>query len=357
MKKRMLVLAVLMVVALLVVSGCGGSQTAKKDQPQGTTEQKAEQPINMVLTHEVSTTHWKNALMEKYAKLVEERTNGRVKAKVYPASQLYSDKDAVQALGTGSVQMVWPVSVNVEQVSPAYGIINLPFAITDDQILKNKQFRSELMDLLTAQIDSSKMRVMGLLRADATVYVFKDKTPKKPADMKNLKIRVTGGQATLDWLKELGVTAISMPASEMTTALAQGVIEGVLTSSDGWANIVGPVGKTGLLIPQMQVLTYTVLVDEKWFKSLPQDIQKIVADTMDEVAASQWQDSIDLAEESYKKIKGEFKAQLHEVPESELPEWSNKVRPSMDRFAQKYPDVYQKFVELNKKYNRVWPVQ
>lgn len=356
-KKGMPVLVMLMIIMLLAVSGCGGGQTATSDKSQGSSSPKSESTINLVMTHEVSATHWKNALMEKYGKLVEERSKGRVKAKVYPASQLYSDKDAVQAIGTGSVQMVWPVSVQLEQINPAYGIINMPFTINDDVMLKNKEFRTELMQLLTNEVDKEKMRVMALLRADATVYAFKDKTPKTPDEMKGLKIRITGGQASIDWLKNLGATPISMPASEMPTAIAQGTIDGVLTSSDGWAKIIGPVAKKGLLVPQMQVLTYTVLVDEKWFRGLPQDIQKIMIDAMDEVAMSQWQESMDLTKESYQELETKFQAKPYVVPENEIKEWAKRVKPALEQFSQKNPGIYQKFVELNKKHGRVWPIQ
>src|SRR5690606_16350208 len=87
--------------------------------------------VEMVLTSEVAATHWKTQYMNEFAKDVAARTNGEVQVKVFPASQLYNDQDAVAALGTGAVHMVWPVSVRLETLDAGLGYLNLPFGLSD----------------------------------------------------------------------------------------------------------------------------------------------------------------------------------------------------------------------------------
>ncbi len=309
----------------------------------------------LIMTNEVATTHWKTTLMKELATTIEKRSNGQIKVKLYPAAQLFTDKAAIKALGTGSVQMVWPVSVNVEPLRLEYGIINLPFAISDKLILGTPQYRKDLLNLLSKTLKGKGIRVMGLLRADQLVFVFKDKHPKIVDDLKGLKIRVIGGQVFLHWVKQLGATPISMPASEFTTALSQGVIDGIHTSSDGWAKMIGPLGKYGLLVPQMCVVTYSILVDDSWFNQLPKNLQEVVTSSVDELASRQWQYSIDKSKEAYDKIKNEFKAEVYVVPEDQIPLWAKKVQPTYKWFSEQFPEIYQKFVDLNKKYGRVWP--
>lgn len=60
----------------------------------------------MVLPNEVPATHWKTKYMNDFADEVKKRTNGALVVKVFPASQLYNDQDALAALGTGAVHMV-----------------------------------------------------------------------------------------------------------------------------------------------------------------------------------------------------------------------------------------------------------
>lgn len=80
----------------------------------------------MVMTNEIATTHWTAQAMEHFAGQLKERSGGRIVPKIYHAGTLLKDKEAVAALGTGAVHMVWPVSVQLESLAPQYGVINLP---------------------------------------------------------------------------------------------------------------------------------------------------------------------------------------------------------------------------------------
>ena len=53
----------------------------------------------MIMTNEVSSTHWKTGLMEEFAGMVEERSLGRIEVKVFSGGQLFTDKAAIMALG------------------------------------------------------------------------------------------------------------------------------------------------------------------------------------------------------------------------------------------------------------------
>jgi len=80
----------------------------------------------LVLTSEVPATHWKTGYMEEFGKLVEEKTGGDLTVSIFTAGQLYTDQDALAPLGTGGVHMVWPVSVRLETMVPAVGVMACP---------------------------------------------------------------------------------------------------------------------------------------------------------------------------------------------------------------------------------------
>ena len=309
----------------------------------------------MIMSNEVAVTHWKTGLMKNLGKMIEERSKGKISVKVFPGGQLFNDKEALKSLGTGAVQMVWPVSVNVETIRQSFGIVNLPFAVDDKLILAKPEFRQGILETLSKLLGQEGIMVMGLLRADETVFVFKEARPKKPEEMKGLKVRVVGGQVLLDWVGEFEVTPISMPASEFTTALSQGLIDGIHTSSAGWAKMIGRLGKFGLIVPNLWVATYSILLDQQWFDALPPDLQEVVVKSVDDIASQQWEFSIQKTEEAYKKIRSDFKSEVYRVPDAEVPRWAEKVRPAYKRFSDKFPDAYSQYVELNKKYGRQWP--
>ena len=311
------------------------------------------QPIKMVITHEIALTHWKHPLMEKYGKLVEERTKGRIKAELYPAGQLYSDKNAVAALGTGSVHMVWPVTVNVESLVPAFALMNFPMFLEDELMLKNPQFKKDLNVMLSKLLAPKGIRLIGVLRTSEALCIFrKGITPKKVIDLKGLKIRTTGGLVWLDIWKSLGVTAVGMPASEMAAALAQGVIDGIHTSPAGWSQMVGMAAPYALKQPDFYIATYQALVDDKWFRQLPQDIQEIMQGTLEELLNVQWQEGMDQDEKEL-KIMEKKGAKIHILTKEEIKkEWMPLCKPAFDNFSKRFPEAYKEAIALKAKYEK-----
>ena len=322
---------------------------------QMTQQGQAANEYTMLLTNEVSSTHWKTDLMKEFAGMVESRSRGRIRVRVFSGSQLFSDQPAIMALGTGAVHMVWPVSVHVEALRQSYGVVNLPFSFSDKLILEEKGFKDGLLEVLSNALPQKVIRVMGLMRADELIFVFKEQRPVSVCDMKDLKIRIIGGHVFLDWLGELGVTPISMPASEFTTALSQGLIDGIHTSSDGWAKMLGKLGRFGLLVPDLSIAVYSILIDNHWFSQLPEDLQDVISQCVEEVSLRQWRFSMNKTQEAFKKIKNEFGSEIYTVNNRKVSEWVVKVSPTFKRFSEKHPSVFKAFVSLHKNYGRTWP--
>lgn len=248
------------------------------------------------MTNEVSASHWKTTEMNQFAETLSRRSNGRIQGKVFPASQLYNDRDAVGALGTGAVHMVWPVSVNLETVDQRVGLVSLPFALTDELMLR-PGFAKDFASLISSFTEPKNIQVMALLRTSDIFFLFKDKPIRQVGDLKGQKIRVTGGRILLDLMRAYGASPVSMAASEMSMALATGTIDGIFTSAAGWSQIVGTTAKQGSLIPAMSLLTYSVAVDKKWLDGLPAEDRKIIEEAMAEFASTQWEQAIKKDEE------------------------------------------------------------
>lgn len=315
-----------------------------------------QKPVKLILAHEVPTTHYKHQIIMKYVKMVEERSKGRIKFEIYPGAQLYNEREAMMALGTGSVHMVWPVTVLLEQVNEAFGVVNLPFAL-DDELMLKKPFRLGLQELLTGLATSKKFKVMGMVRSAGNFFCFAKKDVKTLEEMKGLKIRIVGGLIMLDWLKELGISPISMPSSEMTTALTQGAIDGIQTSPNGWAEMIGPAARFGLETRNLFIGTLVVLIDQKIWEGLSPDLQRILQESLDEFCEDQWQLSINDDKERMDRVRQKIKAKINTLDSKELALWVNKTRPSTERFKKKFPDCYRDFVNLYVKHGRQYPPQ
>jgi len=249
------------------------------------------QAAELVLPNEVAASHWKTGYMNEFATLVDKRTDGSLDVKVFPSSQLYNDQDALAALGTGAVQMVWPVSVRIETIDPRLGAINLPFTLTD-KLMNNQCYAKGLTELMSSYVEPRQLKILGLLRAADLFFIMSNRDVKQMADFKNTKIRVIGGRVFLDTIRGLGASPVSMAASEMSTALGQGAIDGVFTSAGGWAEMIGQTGKHAYYVPNFSLTTYAVVVDKTWFYELSKTEQDAITSSMDEITAKQWKEVV-----------------------------------------------------------------
>jgi C4-dicarboxylate-binding protein DctP len=121
------------------------------------------QPIEMIMTDELATSHWSTKIIDDFAKKIQDRTKGRIVPKVFHAGTLYKDQDAVAALGSGSVHMVWPVAVRLETIAPQTGVISLPFAVTDEMMMQDGAPEA-VGKFLSQYVEPRGIRVMGLAR-------------------------------------------------------------------------------------------------------------------------------------------------------------------------------------------------
>lgn len=334
--KRGLLFVSLMVLVLLLAA-CNSSASGDSADENGVHK--------IIMTHELPTTFFKHDYMEKFKEIVEDKSDGRLEVTIHPSGQLFTDGEAVQNLGTGSVHMVWPVSVHLEALSDEYGIVNLPFSLDDETVLQNAESRKQLTELLDSFVADNGIKVLGLMRT-AEGIILSNKDIKTMDDLEGLKIRSVGGHVGNDLLAAYGATAVSMPATEITTSLTQGAIDGINTSPDGWSDVVGRAAKNGFVVPQMQIFTYSLAADKKWFEGLPEDLQDIIQETLDDLIVDQWNESIELDKQFLDDITNDY-GTLYVVPENELDEWKERAQEVHEKFAEKYPEAMEKFREIS----------
>lgn len=305
-----------------------------------------EKPIEMILTDELATSHWSTKIIDDYAKSIHERSGGRISPKVFHAGTLYKDQDAVAALGSGAVHMVWPVAVRLESIAPQTGVISLPFAVTDEMMLKPGAPEA-LGKFLSSYVEPKGIRVMGLARTADLFFLFRNDFIKSIGDMKGRKIRVTGGRVLQQLMREFGASPISMSAAEMAPAMVQGAIDGILTSSGGWEIVGLSAAPKATAVPGLSLVTYAVLVDDKWLKELPADLRNIVEDTTMELIRSNWPIAMKRDKETLEqmiKAGGEYREVSAEARET----FRSAAMKANGEWTKRNAEVWAKFQETMK---------
>lgn len=256
---------------------------------------------DMIITSEIPMATNPSPYIVQFIESVEKETDGRIKGQYFPASQLYNDRDALAALGTGAVHMVWPVSSRLETMDVRTGIISLPFALSADD-LTNPCFSSGFTEQITEYLSPKGLAVLGFLRTADLLFIMRDKDIKTAADLKGQKVRVIGGKVMLDAIRSVGASPVSMAASEMSAAISQGAIDGALTSPAGWADVIGETGKFATSVPGMGLATSAVVTDKAWFDSLSDEDQTTLKSILDEIIERQWVETVQKDQELIEKM-------------------------------------------------------
>jgi C4-dicarboxylate-binding protein DctP len=253
----------------------------------------AQSPIVIKFSHVVATDTPKGKGAEYFKKLAEERTKGKVKVEVYPNSTLYKDKEEVEALQLGAVQMLAPSLAKFGPLGvKEFEVFDLPY-LFDNYAELHKVTGGPVGQSLMKKLESKG--IIGLAYWDNG---FKDmsanKPLKTPADFRGLKMRIQSSKVLDSQMRALGAVPQVMAFSEVYQALQTGVVDGTENPpSNLYTQKMHEVQKY-LTLSDHGYLGYAVIVNKKFWEGLPPDIRKTLEQCMKE--ATKFADDIAMRE-------------------------------------------------------------
>lgn len=241
----------------------------------------AQAPIVIKFSHVVANDTPKGHAAEYFKKKAEELTKGRVKVEVYANSTLYKDKEEMEALQIGAVQMLAPSLAKFGPLGvKEFEVFDLPYIFDNyDELHKVTQgpVGRQLLDKLDAK------GVRGLAYWDNGFKSFSANKPlKTPADFKGLKMRIQSSKVLESEMRALGSLPQVLAFSEVYQALQTGVVDGTENPiSNLYTQKMHEVQKH-LTLTEHGYLGYAVITNKKFWDGLPADIRKQLDDAMDQ---------------------------------------------------------------------------
>jgi len=235
--------------------------------------------IVIKFSHVVAQQTPKGQAADHFKKLAEERTKGRVKVEVYPNSQLFKDKEEMEALQMGSVQMLAPSLAKFGPLGlKEFEVFDLPF-IFDDYAELHKVTQGPVGAKLLHKLESKGL--MGLAYWDNGFKVMSANKPlKEPADFRGLKMRIQSSKVLDAQMRSVGAMPQVMAFSEVYQALQTGVVDGTENPpSNLYTQKMHEVQKY-VTMSNHGYLGYAVLVNKKFWMGLPADIRTILDGAM-----------------------------------------------------------------------------
>ncbi|CUA85414.1 MULTISPECIES: TRAP transporter substrate-binding protein [Gulbenkiania] len=228
--------------------------------------------IVIKFSHVVAQDTPKGKAAEYFKKLAEERTKGKVKVQVYPNSQLYKDKEELEALQLGAVQMLAPSLAKFGPLGvKEFEVFDLPY-IFDDYNDLHKVTQGPIGQQLLGKLDSKGIK--GLAFWDNGFKHFSANKPlKSPADFRGLKMRIQSSKVLEEEMRSLGALPQVMAFSEVYQALQTGVVDGTENPpSNMYTQKMHEVQKN-LTTTGHGYLGYAVIVNKKFWDGLPADVR------------------------------------------------------------------------------------
>lgn len=161
----------------------------------------------------------------KFKELVETRSNGRLKIEIYPAGQLGRDKDILEALQFGTLDLGVITTSPQTNFAKEIGVLDVPYLFRDwDHV--GKLMHADFYDSLLSSTEKAMFYNFCLLPRGFRNVTNNTRPIVEPSDLNGLKIRVIESPVFVDTFKALGASPQAMSWGEVFTALQQGAIDG-----------------------------------------------------------------------------------------------------------------------------------
>ena len=285
--------------------------------------------------HVVAASTPKGKAADFFAKRVDELSGGQIKVQVFPSAQLIDDDRVFGALKLGNVQMAAPSFSKFTPIVPQFQLFDLPFIFADSEHLHKVQdgaVGATLKELVTKK---------GFVALDYWDAGFKHFSSSKkpivlPNDAQGQKFRIQSSKVLEEQIKAVGGNPQVLPFSEVYSALQQGVVDATENPLSNFYNSKFHEVQTSLTLSSHGYLGYLVVVSDKFWSKLPDDLKKVFTQALSEATAIEREETAKedahVIAELEKYIAGGKKLEILKLDEAQRKQWSDAMSGIYPKF-------------------------
>ena len=268
---------------------------------------------------------------DEFAKRANAKLAGKAKVVVYGSSQLGGDKEMIQKLKLGTLDMALPSTVMSSEVD-LVGIFEMPYIVKDREHMKRIE-KDVFWPMLEPAIEKKGLTVLAVWE-NGTRHITNNKHPiKVPADLKGIKLRVPEGKWRVKMFQAYGANPSPMKFSELFTALQTGVMDGQENPlTQIYSAKLQEVQKYLSLSGHVYTPAYLTVGTTHW-KTLPADVRKVLEDTAKETQAYVYQ----VAAKDEDDLLGKLKQAGMQVNDVDKDAFVKASAPIYDEVAKEVP--------------------
>jgi len=283
-------------------------------------------PIVIKFSHVVAPDAPKGKAAAYFKALAEERTRGKVVVEIYPNSQLYKDKEEMEALQLGAVQMLAPSLAKFGPLGvKEFEIFDLPYIFPSKDVLRAVT-EGPVGRALLKKLEPKG--IIGLAYWDNGFKIMSANRPLKSLeDFRGLKMRIQSSKVIDAQFRALGALPQVMAFSEVYQALLTGVVDGTENPPSNMLTQKMEEVQKYATISNHGYLGYAVIVNRKFWESLPDDIRDTLEGAMAE--ATRYANVIAQSENdtALDAIRASGKVEIYTLTQGELAIWRKALLP------------------------------
>lgn len=286
----------------------------------------AQEQIVIKFSHVVARDTPKGKAAERFKELAEKATGGRVRVDVYPNSELYKDREELEALQLGAVQMLAP---SLAKFGPLgireFEVFDLPYIFPDKESLYRVK-EGPIGQVLLRKLESKG--ITGLAYWDNGFKVMSANRPlHTPADFRGLKMRVQPSRVLDAQMRALGASPIALAFGEVYQALQTGVVDGTENPPSNFYTQNMQDMQRYLTVSNHGYLGYAVIVNKKFWDGLPSGVRSALEGAMAE--ATRYANAIAQKENdaALEAVRKSGKTKVYFLSEEERRAWRAALEP------------------------------
>jgi TRAP-type C4-dicarboxylate transport system substrate-binding protein len=221
--------------------------------------------------------------LKRFAAAVEKDSAGRIKAEIYPASQLGPIQRQIEGVQFGSVQVYIGPPEFLSGIDVRYEALSAPGLFTSQDQAARVINDPAVQNLMFGLGEKKGLVGLGLapIGPSSTVTRFE---VRHLADFKGKKLRVLASPFQLEMVRRMDASPIAMTLGDVLPALQQGAIDGALGAIIVWTTFQYQDATKNVVLNDQPYLNSIIVVSKKWLDALPPDLQKIVRDDAAQVS-------------------------------------------------------------------------
>ncbi|AXT25258.1 TRAP transporter substrate-binding protein [Ruegeria sp. AD91A] len=222
--------------------------------------------------------HMHRALL-KFEELVEAGSNGEIDVQIFPSSQMGPDREMIEGVQTGVLEMAIPPSSFFAGWDPAFAVIELPYMYSSKDIAFDV-LDGDAGDGMLARVENQGLVGLGWLELGVRNVTNNVRPVATPADLEGVKLRTMKVPAHVATFETLGANPTPMNFGEVYSALQQGVIDGqenplAIITSQRFYEVQKYLSTTGHVFA-----VYMPVISKPFFDTLSAEHQQLVRDSM-----------------------------------------------------------------------------